>query len=218
MLPPACTHPNASVLTKICSLLTVNNANNYSPFLPIHANVKIWMSSKIIILDNWLSEKYCSHHHTHVPMLPFAHSHLHAPINTLRSTCFHPHALICMIPFPYKYVLCKQTIKQIITPFLTLLVPPSPQNAPVGMLLSAFSNPHATVLRQIYYLLTDNKTNNYFPVHHSMQIEKNRMSYFFDSRLLQSACSHIHAPVCMLPYTCFHPYKNMQSINSPQCK
>ena len=38
MLPSACSHTHASTLIKICSLLTVHNANNYSPFLPFDTN------------------------------------------------------------------------------------------------------------------------------------------------------------------------------------
>ncbi len=43
---------------------------------------------------------------------------------------------------------------------LTLMVAPFCWHAPVSMLQYACFHPHATILRQIYYWLTNNKTSN----------------------------------------------------------
>ncbi len=62
---------------------------------------------------------------------------------------------------------------------LTLLVPPFCWHAPVSMLQYARFRPHASIFRQIYYSLSDNKTNKLFPDNNFMHIEKNQMSFFF---------------------------------------
>ena len=62
------------------------------PFLPFHANVKNWMSSKIIILENRLSEK-----NSPINILRSQCSHVHNPIRMLLSACSDPHASIRML-------------------------------------------------------------------------------------------------------------------------
>ncbi len=124
----------------------------------------------------------------------------HAPVSMLQYGCF-----VCMLPSLDKYIIRYEIIKQILNPLftipcvlkiiechnffiidcsslhapifmpLTLPVTPFRRHAPVSMLQYPYSSLHATILRQIYYPLIDNKTNNYSPFHHLAQIEKNQM-------------------------------------------
>ena len=159
----------------------------------------------------------------------------------LLSACSSMHAFVHMLLSLEKYIIRYQIIKQIIyslvtipctlkksnfiiffkidcsslhSPIfmpLTLLVVPFCWHAPVSMLQYACSRPHDTVLRQIYYPLTNNKTNNY------ANWKKLNLN-FFQNRLIQYACSLMHAPICVLPNACFCSYKNMPSFNSSKSK